>query len=107
MSVIIPLASDSDHFSFTVELDEVTYGFEFLWNYREGAWYFSMNDAAGTLLLANRKAVVAFPIVSRFKREALPAGTLLFQDTSRQFLDPGLTDLGNRVQLIYFSAGEL
>jgi hypothetical protein len=107
MSVIIPLASDSDHFSFTVELDLVTYGFEFTWNYREGAWYFSMNDAAGTLLLSNRKAVVAFPIVSRFKREALPAGTLLFQDTAKHFEDPGLTDLGNRVQLIYFSAGEL
>jgi hypothetical protein len=107
VSVIVPLADDSDHYNFTVELDGVTYGMEFTWNYRESAWYFDLSDSSGVLLLAHRKAVVGFPVTGRFLNEALPPGNLVFQDTSKQSQDPGLTDLGNRVQLFYFSAGEL
>lgn len=107
MSVVIPLSSDTDHFSFTVELDGTTYGFEWLWSYRDSAWYFSIDDANGNRLLSHRKAVVSFPLLSRFQIAALPKGTLMLQDTSRQLADPGLTDLGNRVLLVYFSPGEM
>lgn len=107
MSVQIPLPADSDHFDFTVELDGVTYGFEWLWSYRDAAWYFSVNDVNGNVIVSHRKAVVTFPLLERFRREDLPPGTLLLQDTSRQLRDPTLTDLGSRVLLYYYSPGEL
>lgn len=85
----------------------MSYGFEFLWSYRDSAWYFSVNDAEGTPIVTHRKAVVSFPLLARFHRADLPPGTLVLQDTGGQFEDPGLTDLGARVQLLYFSTAEL
>ncbi len=107
MSLTIPLASDVDHFAFTVELDGVTYGFEFLWSYRDSAWYFGVNDAEGAPIVSHRKAVVDLPLLSRFRRKDLPPGMLVLQDTSNEQIDPGLHDLGNRVQLRYFTLAEL
>lgn len=108
MSLTIPLTPEgSDHFAFTAELDGVTYGFEFLWGYRDSKWYFSVNDAEGEPIVSHRKAVVSFPLLARFKREDLPPGALLLQDTAGGSEDPALDDLGTRVQLLYYTAAEL
>lgn len=106
MSVTIPLPQDSDHFSFVVELDGTSYGFEWVWNYRDSHWYFSVNDANGSALVAYRKAVTTFPLLDRFTARAVPQGTLLLHDTSGAYAEPGLTDLGARVQLLYYPVSE-
>lgn len=107
MSVIIPLFTDTEHFTITCTLDGAEYGFDFLWSTRDGAWYFSVLDADGTLLLAHRKAAVNVPLLIRFLDDRLPPGQLYLRDTANTETEAGRYDLGNRCQLFYVGAAEV
>lgn len=108
MSVIVmPTRQDVPHYTFEIDLDGRTFGFEFLWNGRSGAWYFTVSDAVGTVLLAGRKVVLGFPLLNRFRDPRLPAGDLGAIDTSGQDLEAGLNDLGKRVKILYTPAADM
>lgn len=107
MAVKIPLRQDLPHFSAQFELDGATYTFEFQWNFRSGAWFMSISDGDGAPIVNGVQVVVGWPLAKRIKDARMPLGTLQAQDTAGGDEDPGLTDLGARVQLYYFSQGEL
>lgn len=103
----LPCQSTLPHFTFQCDLDGVTYGFEFEWNERVGAWFMSIYDVNGTPLLSSLRVVVGFPLAARSRyMTAMPPGAFVATDTSGQNQDPGLSDLGNRVQILYFSTVE-
>lgn len=106
-TIVVPTRQDVPHYTFEIDLDGKTFGFEFLWNGRSGAWYFTITDAVGTVLLAGRKVVLGFPLLNRFRDPRLPAGDLAAIDTSGQYLEAGLNDLGKRVKLLYTSADDI
>ncbi len=106
MAKRIPLPSGLPHFSLQVELDGTTFTLEFRWNSRDGAWYMNLEDAEGTHILSGIKVVADWPLGARFQVAGLPAGQLSAVDTSGAGLDPGFTDLGTRVQILYLTAAE-
>jgi hypothetical protein len=108
MSVIVlPTRRDLPHYTFEIDLDGKTFGFEFRWNTRDEAWRFSISDASGEVLLAGRKVVLGFPLIVRFRDPRLPAGDLSAIDTSGQDKESGLEDLGSRVKLLYTPNADL
>jgi hypothetical protein len=90
-----------------VELDGTTFQFVFNWNDREGRWYFDLNDIQGLPLVSGRAVVLGLPLLGRFKQATLPEGDLICIDTSGSNIDASLTDLGDRVLMIYVAAADL
>lgn len=114
--VQIPLRNDLFDWSLDVALDGVTFRLRFWWcdtlngsaiadGATTGAWYLSIFQPDGTPLLQGLRCVVNWPMGGRFKDARLPAGTLTFLDTTGSGLSPGMTDLGQRVVLLYTPAG--
>lgn len=103
----LPCASSLTDFSFQCELDSVTYGFRFRWNERVAAWFMDISDVAGNELVSGMRVVVGFPLAANTRyNAAMPPGALIASDTSGQDLDPGLGDLGGRVQILYYSVAD-
>jgi hypothetical protein len=107
VSVTIPLRSDLPFFEFEVELDEVTYGLSFKWNAAAEAWFLALKSSEDEVILAGTKVTVDWPVGSRNADPRIPPGVLVFLDTAGRQQDPGRTDLGDRVLLLYFSEAEL
>jgi hypothetical protein len=107
MAFFIPISSDAANFDIQVTLEEVTYTLEFRWNVRLGAWFMNILDAEGvTMLRAGTRVVVNWPL-NAYGANRQPPGALVAVDTTQRGEDPGLDDLGERVQLIYVTTDEL
>lgn len=107
MALILHTKTDGrQRYDLSAQLDGQTFRFEFAWNARGGFWSFMLSAADGTPLL-RRRVVVGFPLTGRFTDVRLPPGALVALDTSGKNEDPGLTDLGGRVQLLYLEAGDI
>lgn len=107
LPLLIPLRSDLPAFTTQVQLEGTTYTLSFRWNTRGQAWFMVvLNDEADTVLVGETRCVVGFPI-NAYLTGRQPPGVFVFDDTSRQGKDPGLTDLGGRVQLVYLPSTAL
>jgi hypothetical protein len=109
ITVDIPLSQGAPlpYFDMQTLLDGVTYTLQFRWNVRCSAWFLDVLDEAGqTVVMAGLKLVADWPLAAYRTGARLP-GALVFVDTSGNGQDPGLTDLGIRVLMLYFSAAEL
>ncbi len=107
MPVGIPLRSDLTFFDLVIPLDAVNYTLQFRWNLREGAWYMDVLDDTGTtILMAGIKLVVDYALGIQFADRS-PPGFFMMLDTSGKGDDPGISDLGARCKLIYWTAADL
>lgn len=107
MATTLPTKTDgTERYSFRTLLDGQAFAFEFSWNARGGFWSFVLSSADGAQLL-RRRVVVGVPFTARFSDIRLPPGEIIAVDTRGTDEDPGLLDLGDRVQLIYLAADEL
>jgi hypothetical protein len=104
--MLIPTAPKTPHYSMQVPLEGTGYTLEFRWNTRESAWYMHVKTDIGDEILDSLKVVVSWPLGFRSQDARRPPGCFLAQDTSGLGLDPGLNDLGDRVQLYYVEAAE-
>jgi len=102
--LIIPTRTDLDNYEMSVELDGATYQFIFAWNYRDQAWYFSIADSDGVPIASGVRIVVDWILLKHISDSRKPPGTLVAIDTAGTGVDPGLTELGDRVQLMYQEA---
>lgn len=107
MAVTLPLRSDLPHFDVQVTLDELTYTLEFRWNGRDSAWYMDVRDENGEPIQNGVKVVVDMPLGKRTRNQDFPKGYFFAVDSSGEQLDPGLEDLGDRVQIYYFEESDL
>ena len=103
---ILPLEKDSPHFEFEVDLDNDVFGFEFLWNHRDGYWYMTIKDATGVDIISSLRMVVGWPFLSFYRGSKTPKGQLVFIDTAGES-EAGLGDLVTRHELIYVEESEL
>lgn len=101
--VIIPTTTDVNQL-IPVTLDAVGYELQLLWNGRSKAWFLSIYNSAGDLLLGGIKAVVNYPLLRIHPDLELPAGELYFWDQSGAGTDPGRDEMGTRVILVYKEA---
>lgn len=104
---MLPLRPDLPHYLFQVELEGRTYTLELRWNERAAGWFLSVLTADEVPILQGRRVVVGFPLLARFRDFRLPPGELEAIDTTGAGRDPGLTELGARVQLMYTDSTSL
>jgi hypothetical protein len=100
-TLVLPARHDVPFFDFEVDLEGRTYTFTFRWNERAGAWFFTLRNATGTILVAGRKVVLGARLMGRSRDAALPPGALFAIDTAGTDVDPGRDDLGSRVLVVY------
>jgi hypothetical protein len=107
MSQIIPTRSDLPFFDLQTELEGVTYTLQFRWNVRASRWFLDVLDAEGAkVLVASVKLVADYPLAI-YRSDRQPRGCFFAADTGGGGVDPGINDLGKRVQLYYLTAAEL
>jgi hypothetical protein len=104
MTLVLPATSDAPWYDFEATLEGSTYRFELRWNGRSGAWFLSLQDAAGDVIAAGRRVVLGAQLLGRSADARLPPGTLLAVDTSGTDEEAGRDELGERVQLVYVEA---
>lgn len=105
----IPTSTDPElpHYVQRTALDGVEYELRFDWNQREQRWYLRIADADGDVIAGDIKIVSGWPLLRRRRDDRLPPGALMAVDQTGNGEDPGLTELGERVLLLYFDAEEL
>lgn len=102
----IPLRTDLTHYEFSITLDGVAYLLELRWNTREEAWYLDIRLEDKTDVVTGIKVVLGFPLGRRSQHAKRPPGILLALDTSGRDIEPGISDLGGRVELLYLDKAE-
>lgn len=100
----LPLRSDLERFEFVLTLDAVAYKFLFSWNSRESGWFMSLFLEDDTPVWSGVRVVVNWPLQQRSRVSNRPPGLFMAVDAQETKTDPGLTDLGKRVRLLYFDA---
>jgi len=107
MAVTVPVLLDTPLFSLETQLDGTLYSLTFRWNSRANQWFVDLADAANDPIVSGIAIVVDFPLARRCRDPRMPPGALFAVDTTGAGLDPGETDLGRRVVILYFTEAEL
>lgn len=109
MAITIPIPSNTPHLEMSAQIEGTTYTLIFRWNERCASWFFTLADADGDPIFEGVRVGVDFPLGFRCRDARMPPGGFVAVDTSGvvAVADPGLADLGDRVQLLYFEASEL
>lgn len=97
----LPLRNDVSSFSFRTRLAGEDFVFVFRHNQREGCWYVDLLDTNNVAIVTGEKVVVGRLLFRACTDERLPAGAFSVVDKTQQDLDPGLFDLGSRVEVIF------
>jgi hypothetical protein len=102
MAILVLPTYEDPFYSVTVPLDGKDFVFDFRYNQREQAWYFSLSAADGTRLLTGVKVVCSIPLITKAD-ERLPRGLLVAVPQDTDDTQPHLLELGagKRVQLTY------
>ena len=104
----LPIDQTSPWFQFSTELEQVTYGFSFRWNEREGCWYVDLLDGEGNQIVSGRKVLLGALFAKYRSNPAVPQlGDVYVSDTSNGGEDAGFGDLGRRVVLTYVTDAEV
>jgi hypothetical protein len=108
MSTRLPITPDGSWTQVSTELSGVTYGFEFLWNEREGCWYCNLRDGQGALIVTGRKVVLG-ALFRQYRGfvGVMQDSDVYVLDTDKAQRDPGYEDLGRRVILLHATDAEL
>lgn len=101
----IPLQAGLYAFDFQIALEGSAFTFKFHWNDRAQGWYWSLYDAAGAAVAEGRRLVVSWPLLRNIAAGNTPRGELYAFNTRRAGEDPGLTDLGTNVRMLYAESG--
>ena len=79
---------------------EYTLGFR--WNARAMAWYLDIGDQDGLPIVSGVRLVCGIPLAREVVGDSrMWPGTLMCVSTTQDGTDPGISDLGTRVVLIY------
>lgn len=99
--ITLPTRTDLVRYAFEIDLEGTTFAFEFYWSDRAASWFFTLSDVDGNALVSGRRVSLGIPLLARFANPGLPLGDIWAFDTSGQDAEPGINDLGGRVQLVY------
>lgn len=106
MAQVIPVTIGESNQKITTAIDNETYVLRVRWNTRDAAWYLDAWERDGTTAIAlSVKIVVGIMLGATVQHPLFMPGLFAF-DTSGEGIDPGLNDLGGRVQLIALTMGD-
>ena len=101
MIVEIPVRSDLASYRFSVDLNEESFEFLIEWNTRDEAWFITISDTDGIVILAGIKVVVNWLLTRLFRLSGLPRGDLIAVDISGTNEPCARHDFGVRVKLMF------
>jgi hypothetical protein len=118
MPQVIPIDAIGERDEFETELDGTRVTFIFRWNPRadnmdvtgadtEGAWFFDLLDEQKEPLIYGVRVSTGVPLARWLRHPLTRFGAIIAADTSGRFVDPGRFDLGQRVQLLYYTEDEI
>lgn len=100
----LPIKFASPDFSFQIELDNVVYGFRFIYNARTDRYSMEIQDQAGNALVSGVAVVSNWKPLARFKNPALPPGELFTMDVTGMNNEPNAVNFGDTILLCYNEA---
>lgn len=88
-------------FRFRANLSGVQYRLHFEYSVRDDSWKVDLLDAGNSPIFHGVRVQVGIPAFAWLTDNRKPDGNLCFVDTSGQKRDPGASDLGGRVLVMY------
>lgn len=104
---ILPFVPSVPYYRFRTSIENVAYIFDVRWNVRDAAWYFDLLETDETPIALGVKIVLGMSLARRIKHPLFRNGTLVAIDTSGKLREPGLDDLGTRVQIRYYTVYDI
>lgn len=102
----IPTRQDLAHYTLQIPLDGIDWLLSFDWNQYVRAWYYSIAQADGTILLAGRKILIDRSLLIGYRNPLLPPGDFIALDTTGSHTEAKIDDLGTRVLFYYMDLSE-
>lgn len=107
MPVGLPLSPSVAHYRVGTTLSDEQYLLDVRWNARDEAWYLDVLSEDETVIRSGIKVVLGVLLGGRVVDPAFPPGVFIAVDQTNQGAEPGFDDLGDRVQIHYYSFEEL
>lgn len=97
----IPIDATRLNYTQVVELNGVNYSMNFRWNDRAAAWFLTLSDAAGNVLVGGQKLTVDWIQFQTNLDPRLPLGRLALVDTTQAGIEATADNFGTDVVLLY------
>ena len=100
----LPVRSDFPSYEFTCDLDGVVYTLKFRYNVRFARWVMDIADSIAEDIVTGIPMLTDIDLLAHISNEDLPPGRFILVDETGASRNPGETDLGNDIKLIYEEA---
>lgn len=90
--IFLPLpTADTPRYAYTIGLSSRDYELKFEYMTRNEAWYLSILNTAGELLLSNIRLAPHYGLLSQYPQSYLPEGELMLISSSEYTVPPKIT----------------
>lgn len=107
MPQTLPLTPSRPHYTFSTTLAGTDYVFTARWNARAETWYLDLFDVDENPIRQSMAVVLGAPLGARSAHPDFPAGAFVASDLSGEQREAKLDDLGDRVQVYFYTPEEL
>lgn len=109
MAEVIPFPVDDEPADTTVrtELEGVVFLLRRYWNKRAACWVLDILDELGQPLAVGLAVRSGSDMTGHLTIEGWPGGRIVAVDSTGSGIDPGIDELGQRVDLVYVTAQEV
>ena len=90
-----------------IDLEGTVYRFDFTWNTLFKHWTMAVKRRDNSYIIAGVKLVISYDILSHYKYDDLPKGSLVTVDSTEDLPRIERYDMGSRIFLVYFNQEEL
>lgn len=103
----IPLVPTVPNYRVGTTLNGTNVILDIRWNTRDEAWYADISTEDGTVIAYGMKLVLGALIGGRVTSALFPPGYMIVSDLTGSGLDAGIDDMGDRVQVMFYSPDSL
>lgn len=107
MPTKIPLVPSQGYYDFTTTVNNLTLTLTVRWNQRDNAFYMDIDDQSGADVATGIKLVLGAYLGRASQHQLFQDGVLVLIDTSGKLIDAGFDEMGDRLELWYYTANEL
>ena len=107
MPQILPLEPSVAFYQFGTTLDQLPCIIDARWNSRDNAWYLDFFDTEEIPIAFGVKAILGVHLGRRLTHEIFRQGVLVAADLSGKGIDATYDDIGQRVELRYYTNFEV
>lgn len=99
--VELPMTNQNAAFTFSTDLDGITYNFKFRWNGRMEQWKFDLLDADLSPIINGVPFIVEVDLLAQIVKSGRPAGQLVALNLKDTFVNADRFSIGGDVGLYY------